>query len=209
MPDNICAKCGEKLSARSNICSACGQIATATSQPARKQVNDHFIIIVILVLTAAAYMIYQSLDRSRATADDSNPQMPSAGYSDMTDRSDFAANLPTEYEPLVTMGNALMDQGDFALAVECYVKALEQRPDDPDVLTDLGACRHALGQNTEAIAAFEKALAADPSHIVAKFNLGIVFANLGDTARARQWWEKLLDENPPEDLRDRVELLLK
>jgi tetratricopeptide (TPR) repeat protein len=124
------------------------------------------------------------------------------------DMESFVKNLPGEFESLVSMGNVLMDQQRYALAMECYSRALAQRPDDADIQVDMGTCQHALGQNEAAIASFTKALENKPDHKIAKFNLGIVNYSLGDTAQAAQWWNRLLAENPPADLKARTEAML-
>jgi cytochrome c-type biogenesis protein CcmH/NrfG len=126
----------------------------------------------------------------------------------MPDMSRFIANLPADYASLVSMGNALMDQNHFEMAVECYARALEQNPEAVDVRVDYGVCLHSSGKHEQAIANFKQALEQDPAHKIVKFNMGVVYEFMGDTARAIESWEKLLSENPPEELRQRVEISL-
>ena len=166
-------------------------------------------MVIVLVVAAVAYLVYDSSQNKDASVADPHAQIPGGSTASMPDMASFVASLPTDFEALVTMGNALMDQGNYAMAVECYSRAVEKRPNSPDVLTDLGACRHALGMDMEAIADFEKTLEYQPNHIVAKFNLGIVYSNRGDTAMAYQWWRKILAENPPAELKARIEELMK
>ena len=154
-------------------------------------------------------MIWRGVGPSRnGPSRPASERAENAGTSPPTNMATFIASLPTEFEPLVSMGNALMDQGQFAMAVECYRRALQLHPQAADVLVDLGSCQHALGQFQEAIANFKKGLEYDPAHKIAKFNLGIAYADLGDSAQARQWWQQLVDEGAPDQLRHRVESLL-
>ncbi|MCP4568119.1 MAG: tetratricopeptide repeat protein [FCB group bacterium] len=207
MTEKNCSECGEKLSAKSAICSACGYDNGLSSKPLGRRVNDHFIIIVVLVVALAALLVYQSTSKDQAvTGDPHQPPADPMGYEN--NMADFVNSLPTDYKALVSMGNALMDQSNFAMAVECYERAVEQQPGNPDVLTDLGACWHALGNDAKAIAAFGQALEYDPKHSVAKFNMGIVYLNRGDSALARHWWGKLLEENPPAELRERIQSIM-
>ena len=202
-----CTKCGETLSAKSSICPACGHSQNGSARSAGRGVNSHFVIIVVLVVAAVALLFYQSsMDEKAIAGDPHSGGSASMGYDN--NLTDFVSSLPSDYKALVSMGNALMDQGNFAMAVECYVRAVEKQPNSPDVLTDLGACRHALGNDAEAIAAFEQALGYNPEHTVAKFNMGIVYLNRGDSTEAYKWWGRLLEGNPPPELRERIQSLM-
>lgn len=80
---------------------------------------------------------------------------------------------PKDYEVLVALGNAQFDVGffnkdaaAFAQARTTYGKALEQKPDDLDVQTDLGLTYFLQEppDNAKAASTLEKVLAADPKH---------------------------------------------
>jgi Tfp pilus assembly protein PilF len=43
---------------------------------------------------------------------------------------------------------------------------------------------------------FRKVLAEHPDHVVAYFNLGVVFQGLGEKDSARYYWEKYLQIDP-------------
>ena len=120
----------------------------------------------------------------------------------------FLESLPTEYGSLVSMGNALMDQGQYQMAAACYRRALEQDSSSADVWVDLGTCEHALGHNEQAIGNFKKALALDPHHQIARFNLGIVYYTLGDAAQAVEYWKGLLSDSLEPDMRQHIEELI-
>ena len=59
-------------------------------------------------------------------------------------------------------------------------------------MVDLGACYHAIGDNDKASFNFRRALALNPKHPVALFNMGVVSLTVGDTSAARTWWTKYL-----------------
>lgn len=84
-----------------------------------------------------------------------------------------------------TMGRIYKSRGDLQSAAECYGRAIDANPDDPDVLTSLGITLRALGRIDEAIAAYRAALAINPHHAEANNNLGNAIA-LRDSAEARQ-----------------------
>ena len=85
------------------------------------------------------------------------------------------AELPDNYSQLIKLGNDYMDQGMYALAIECYQRGLAIDSTSSDVLIDLGACYHAVGGGEKAIEFFEKALVITPNHVIGHFNTGIVY----------------------------------
>lgn len=80
---------------------------------------------------------------------------------------------PKDYEVLVSLGNCFFDAGliqkndqTFKSSRKYYLEALAIKPDDLDVVADIGLI-YALSvppDNAKAIVEFEKALKADPNH---------------------------------------------
>ncbi|MDD4052746.1 MAG: tetratricopeptide repeat protein [candidate division Zixibacteria bacterium] len=211
MAEKKCSACGETLTAEARFCPACGRAVGQTSRDKKPSLKNHVFILSVLLLVAAIYLVVQMISpAAKAGPKAMSPEAEMYGGQQPAgmDMNAFIAGLPKEFESLVSMGNALMDQGRYAMAVECYTRALAQHPDDANVLVDLGACQHSLGQNQEAIGTFMKGLTIDPGHKIAKYNLGIVYWGLGDTAQARSWWEKFVKESPASEMRDQVESLL-
>jgi Flp pilus assembly protein TadD len=67
-------------------------------------------------------------------------------------------------------GNALYMKGRYAEAVECYRRALRDRPDDVDALNNLGAALADLGRLSDAVACYEQALRIQPGKAEAYYN---------------------------------------
>lgn len=111
------------------------------------------------------------------------------------------------------LGSALAVSGDssaamaaFERAIVHYEKARSAGAASADVLTDLGTMYFRVGRPREAIEAYERAIAADPAHLNAWMNLGVVRKEaFGDTAGTRQAWERVLaiDGSGPEAARVR------
>ena len=111
------------------------------------------------------------------------------------------------------LGSALAVSGDssaaktaFQQAIVHYEKARSAGAATADVLTDLGTMYFRVGRPHEAIEAYERAIAAEPGHLNAWMNLGVVRKEtFGDTAGARQAWERVLaiDGSGPEAARVR------
>jgi cytochrome c-type biogenesis protein CcmH/NrfG len=206
MADSNCLKCGKPLKPGDKFCPSCGHQVGLELTPKAIPRRDHYIILAVLAVVVIAYFGYQALTPRASTPPQAPAQSSSSAMS--RDMDSFLKNLPTDFSSLVSMGNALMDRGEYELAAVCYEKALDQEPENTDVLVDLGTCQHSLGMNEEALGYFKKALEIDPAHQVAKFNLGIVYYTLGDYQKAADSWNRLLKENPPQDLKERTEKLL-
>jgi len=107
------------------------------------------------------------------------------------------ASNPSDAAAWTQLGNTYFDASKFQKAIRAYSKSLELRPADPNVLTDLGVMYRRNGQPTDAIKAFEGAIAANPNHEQARFNKGIVLMyDLGDITGAIATWQELLAKNP-------------
>jgi cytochrome c-type biogenesis protein CcmH/NrfG len=206
MTSKTCSNCDGPIKAGDRLCPLCGHPVNGETGTGHSRFRYHLIVLGVLALAAVVYVGYEAMS-SRPTSPEPRATRPvqPTGPQDM---ARFRETLPAEFASLVSMGNALMDQREYILAVECYQKALQQHPESTSVLVDLGVCRHALGQNDEAIAHIKKALEYDPAHQIAKFNLGIIYLVKGDTAEAAAWWNRLLAENPPPDLKTRTEQFL-
>lgn len=102
-----------------------------------------------------------------------------------------------DVDAMVQLGHTYFDANLPGKAIQAYEKSLKLRPNDPNVLTDLGVMYRRAGRFLEAIASFDKAIAVDGSHEQSRFNKGIVLMNdLADIPGAIKAWEELLKVNP-------------
>jgi len=109
---------------------------------------------------------------------------------------EVAAN-PNNVDAWIALGNIWFDSNNPQKAVESYNKALALRPDDANVLTDLGVMYRRQGMPGQAIAAFDRAAAADSRHEIARFNKGIVqIFDLKDINAGLETWQELVKVNP-------------
>lgn len=111
----------------------------------------------------------------------------------------------------VQLGNLYMDHRRWEDAIRWYRDALAIAPDDPDVVSDLGACLVQVGQPEAGLAEFERVLLASPAHRNALFNKGLALLKLGRPQETVAVWEELLRRHPGdpqlERLRGRLEEL--
>ena len=87
---------------------------------------------------------------------------------------DIPGGFPSDYEGLVRMGNEAMDAAQYAMAAEAYKRALAIDSSSLAVRTDFGACLHGMGLPQRALEELRKVIAADPAHVIANFNMGVV-----------------------------------
>jgi Tfp pilus assembly protein PilF len=132
------------------------------------------------------------------------PQRPQPPVSSMPGNPSHAENpamaaldnLPSDYNSLVQLGNQNMDKQEFAVAAECYRRALAIDGSSADVRTDYGACLHSMGLPDRAIEEFKKVLAEHDGHSIVRYNLGIVYYTQNQPDSARKYWEEYLRLDP-------------
>jgi tetratricopeptide (TPR) repeat protein len=80
----------------------------------------------------------------------------------------LVSRFPENHEMLLTLGDALLQKGEYARAVEIFEKALPLRGPDPALLNALGAVHAALGNRERARSYLEQSLKIQPNQEVAR-----------------------------------------
>jgi tetratricopeptide (TPR) repeat protein len=112
---------------------------------------------------------------------------------------------PTNPEILASVGNLYYDAQQYSSAVDFYGRALQSKPSDAAVRTDMATAYWYLGNTDSAIAEFNKALTYAPNSPNTLFNLGLVkWQGKHDGAGAIADWKKLLAANPNYESKDKV-----
>jgi Flp pilus assembly protein TadD len=164
------------------------------------------VLVALGAVGAIVYAFWTSTPVSGPAADtsapfaSSNPAAPAA-----------VADVPppgASVQQLVSTGNARMDAGAYASAINYYTRALELDTSLVDVWVDRGACRHAMGNEAPARADFRQALSLDPVHVIAHFNMGVAYMTEGAPDSARAWWNRLLLLSPTGLHADRARALI-
>jgi cytochrome c-type biogenesis protein CcmH/NrfG len=94
----------------------------------------------------------------------------------LQDAQAVVAAKPGDADALVHLGNAAYDAREFAQAADAYEKALKLRPNDPNVMTDLGTAYRYEGEVDKALELFRRARAVDKTHWQSLYNEVIVLA---------------------------------
>lgn len=163
--------------------------------------------------------IREAITKADARPDDASLQrsfgMVLYRYANQTQNASFLPDVarmlkrafdtdPTDRDLLVALGNVYFDMGQasdashFTEARGYYQKALEIKPDDVNVRTDLGLTYY-FGQPSDpqrAIAEYRKSLALDPRHQPTLQNLAAALISVGKTAEAQKVIDQLSSINP-------------
>jgi cytochrome c-type biogenesis protein CcmH len=116
------------------------------------------------------------------------------------------AKNPNDQEGWRMLGRTYLVSGDAAKAVTSYERAmsLDSAP-DVGLQLDLAEALVLAGdpqQQTRAATIIDGALAADPNNQKALWYRGVMAVRGGDKATAQASWTKLLEQNPPQEIRD-------
>jgi tetratricopeptide (TPR) repeat protein len=171
-----------------------GRKRSSGSPAKRSSWRDSVILVGAVALVSVLFLVMKSPDEPPKPPVQANQQAP--GHGDMGDMMAMLPNLPTDYEGLVGVGNQTMDQGNYAVAAECYKRALALSGSSPDVRTDYGACLHGMGLPDRALQEFRTVLKEHPKHGIATFNMGIVFLGVGESDSAKTYFGRFVEMDP-------------
>jgi tetratricopeptide (TPR) repeat protein len=239
-----CTVCGHLNMADASTCSACGarlsgnQKASA-AQPVRtkqhqgrahvaagpRRFEPWQIVSFVAIAALLAVLLYVELSRDHTPAGAS--AAPVAPATMPPPQTAPAVNLgpleaavvanPENQEALLTLANALHDNGMFLRAVETYKKYLHLQPRNPDARVDMGVCYYELGLADSvnrgryfalAIGEMEAAFRSAPTHQPSAFNLGIVALQSGDLEASTRWFRKAVELGAASDLGVKARQLL-
>ena len=104
---------------------------------------------------------------------------------------------PNDADALLQLANLNYDIKSWQRAADLYERFLVLRPENPDVLTDLGVTLRELGRTADALERFDRAAALSPTHWQSRFNQAVVLGlDMQDYARAEKVLEGLKSLQP-------------
>jgi cytochrome c-type biogenesis protein CcmH/NrfG len=116
---------------------------------------------------------------------------------------------PNDPELLANIGNLYYDAQQYPNAIQFYRRALEVKPAEAAVRTDMGTAYWYMGNADLAIAEFDKALTFAPDNPNTLFNRGLVrWKGKRDGAGAIADWNQLLAANPNYEGKEQVEKMM-
>jgi tetratricopeptide (TPR) repeat protein len=107
-----------------------------------------------------------------------------------------APPAPKGPKALLALADRLRDKGEVAQALELYGRVAGDDPENAPALTGRGLCYLDLSQYRPAVASFEAALRAAPTHPDALLGLAEAYRWQGQEADAIRYYEKYLAEHP-------------
>ena len=133
----------------------------------------------------------------KGTGQDQKPDLATMADPHIKELQAFLKKNPGNAQAWIDLANAFFDLDRFGDAINAYEKGLAIQPDNPHVLTDLGAMYRRNNAPEKALEVFSKAIAVQPDFETALFNKGIVYMHdLNDIPKAIEAWEQLVKVNP-------------
>lgn len=109
----------------------------------------------------------------------------------------FLQVMPGYKEGWVALATVLTESAQGAAALEVVNTALQQFPDDPDLLLKGGlAAGQGMGDLRQAVQWFERVIAVAPEKAEGYENMGVAYAMMGQPAPAIRYMEQALVYNP-------------
>src|SRR5579871_5253029 len=100
---------------------------------------------------------------------------------------------------LLRMAQLERDKGALDDAAGHLREAIQGEPSSQDAHLELGRLLYERRDVNGAIAETEKVLSLNPKQVDALYNLGAIYANLGDAERARSYWSRAVVADPAAD----------
>jgi tetratricopeptide (TPR) repeat protein len=108
------------------------------------------------------------------------------------------------------VGDRLMENGEYELALQSYYRAAAEDGLNIDLLTAIGAANLALGRLGQAEDQFRRAIATQQDFVPALNNLGVTLIERGEYGEARRILEQAfaLDSGSSETIRNNLRLAI-
>jgi Flp pilus assembly protein TadD len=194
----VCDSCGGKIKEGRTTCPRCGGASvsaeTAPGQPGTKSswFRGGPVLLAGAALSVIAMLVLVSFLRQPVapvtsvplqTQQTASPE-PAASLSDRVAAPPILLTEPRTSADSSRAASAAYAQGNFALALEQFERAVSQQPDDAQALNNLGQVLVRVGRTREALPLFIRAIELTPSEWAPRFNLAHAYGVLGDWARA-------------------------
>lgn len=181
-------------------------------QREQEELKEHYIkksscyLLVFVALLGGAFMgnaitmIYMGNNPQGVQQVSSVPQQqaaPTASADTLAQLEAATASNPTNADAWIKLGNYCFDHNLPGKAVMAYERAVELKPMKVGVWSDLGVMYRRTKQFAKAVDAFRHAADLDKTHVIARFNMGIVYLHdLGNREGALKAWKEVLSIDP-------------
>ena len=100
---------------------------------------------------------------------------------------------------LLRMAQLERDKGKLEDAAGHLREAVNTEPASQEAHLELGRLLYERNDVSGAISETEKVLTINPKQVDALYNLGAIYANLGNVERARSYWSRAVEVDPAAD----------
>ncbi|MEX0969008.1 MAG: tetratricopeptide repeat protein [Paracoccaceae bacterium] len=116
----------------------------------------------------------------------------------------------TEAVDGLQVGHNMMAAGEYQLALDAYVRGIEEHGLNADVLSAIGSANLRLGRLNQAVGYLERAVELDDAFAAAWNNLGVIYIALNRLPQARGAFERAfaLDNGDSDEIRQNLVLAL-
>lgn len=180
--------------------------------------SNRYILIAALAfaVVVAIYIVKTNLEAPKtdqvAATQDANSRIPDEKafkeqlQSQISHVHDILQQDSTNFDAWAALGNLYFDADMPAEAIAHYRGALNLKPDDVHVLTDMATMLRAAGQPDTAVTVLGHALNLDSTLTQAWFNLGVIQSfDLKNHKEALHAWKKFLALSPPSEHTEAVQ----
>jgi len=109
---------------------------------------------------------------------------------------DTVKKSPNKARPHNNLGFFLKDHGDMDGALYHFELSNQLRPGNPNVLNNIATIYSGRGKKAEAVKLLQKALSYEPMHIDARYNLALLYYQLGRVEEAKQEYLFIIQYGP-------------
>jgi len=149
---------------------------------------------------AVSVFLLKVTDRSGAPA--ASKQAPVTADNPEHELKELAVQLqkkPGHMPVLLRMAQLEREKGALDDAAGHLREAIQSEPTSQDAHLELGRLLYERNDVTGAIAETEKVLALNANQVDALYNMGAIYANLGNRERARSYWSRAVATDPASD----------
>ncbi|MGR3723225.1 tetratricopeptide repeat protein [Abyssibius alkaniclasticus] len=116
----------------------------------------------------------------------------------------------TEAVDGLQVGHNMMAAGEYQLALDAYVRGIEEHGLNADVLSAIGSANLRLGRLNQAVRYLERAVELDEDFAAAWNNLGVIYIAQNEIPKARGAFERAfaLDNGDSDEIRQNLVLAL-
>ncbi len=107
---------------------------------------------------------------------------------------------PENFQIWVDLAENLQASGRLEEALQAYQNAEYLQPWNLPLQNNIAILITEMGDTSRAIARYKSIIRRNPNIPDVWFNLGVVYANIGSTAQAKQAWERTLKLNPEHEI---------